>query len=140
MVLVLFFCFLFVALIKNPYKDEKKGLLFLLASAFCLVVNAVTPIIVVRTGGVPELGEPTNPRSIECEVTASIDGQVLTVQFSELTASQIVVRDSADNTVFDQVYVPAYSVQETLVSLSAGNYTLYIYAMGDWWYGQFEIE
>ena len=95
--------------------------------------------IELKSGDVPEPGEPTEPRSIT-EVTASIDGQVLTVLFSELTASQIVVKDSADNTVFNQVYVPAYSVQETLVSLSAGIYTLLIYAMDEWWYGQFEIE
>ena len=90
-------------------------------------------------GDSPGFNPEDDPRSIT-EVTASIDGQVLTVQFSELTASQIVVKDSADNTVFNQVYVPAYSVQETLTSLSAGIYTLFIYAMDEWWYGQFEIE
>lgn len=118
----------------------KKGLLFLLASAFCLVVNAVTPIIVVRTGGVPEPGEPTNPRSIECEVTASIDGQVVTVSYSELVASQIVVKSSANQIVFDQTYASAYSVQANLTSLPVGSYTIYVYVMDDWWYGDFVIE
>ena len=95
--------------------------------------------IPLRQVSVPEPGEPTNPRSIECEVTASIDSQVLTVSFSELTASQIVVKDSASLTVFNQTYSSAYSAQADLPSLLPGYYTLYIYAMGDWWYGQFEI-
>ena len=90
-------------------------------------------------GDSPGVDPEDDPRSIT-EVTASIDGQVLTVRFSELTTSQIVVKDSADNTVFYQAYVPMYSLQETLASLSIGNYILYIYAMGNWWYGQFEIE
>ena len=102
------------------------------------LLMAENNIHLVKNG--PLIDPEDDDRSIECNVTASIDGQVLTVQFSELTASQIVVKDSADNTVFDQAYVPAYSVQETLTSLSAGNYTLYIYALGYWWYGQFEIE
>lgn len=79
-------------------------------------------------------------RSETESVTASINCQVLTVLFSELTASQIVVKDSADQTVFNQTYVSAYSAQANLTSLSSGIYTLYIYAMGYWWYGQFEIE
>lgn len=79
-------------------------------------------------------------RSETESVTASIDYQVLTVLFSQLTTSQIVVKDSADLTVFNQTYASAYSAQANLTSLSSGIYTLYIYAMGYWWYGQFEIE
>ena len=96
--------------------------------------------IPLRQVSVPEPGEPTSPRSIECEVTASIDGQVITVSFSELTASQIVVKDSASLTVFNQTYSTAYSAQADLSYLVPGFYTLYIYAMGDWWYGVFELE
>ena len=79
-------------------------------------------------------------RSIECEVTASIDDQVITVSFSDLTASQIVVKNSANLAVFNQTYIPAYSAQADLTSLAPGCYTLHIYAMGYWWYGHFEIE
>lgn len=118
----------------------KKGLLLLLVSMYALFINAGSPIIIVKNGGVPSEGDQTNPRSIECEVVASIDGQVVTVSFSELTASQIVVKDSANLTVFNQTYVPAYSAQANLTSLVPGYYTLYIYAMGYWWYGHFEIE
>ena len=118
----------------------KKGLLLLLFGMYALFANAVSPVIVVRGNGTPSEGDQPDPRSIECEVTASIDSQVLTVLFSELTASQIVVKDSADLTVFNQTYASAYSAQANLTSLSSGIYTLFIYAMGYWWYGQFEIE
>ena len=107
---------------------------------YALFTNAVSPIIIVKNGGVPSEGDQTDPRSIECEVTASIDDQVVTVSFSELTASQIVVKNSANLTVFNQTYIPAYSAQADLTSLAPGSYTLHIYAMGDWWYGHFEIE
>lgn len=93
-----------------------------------------------KTGGVPSEGDQPNPRSIECELTASIDDQVITVSFSDLTASQIVVRDSANLTVYNQTFASAFSAQADLTSLTNGIYALYIYAMGYWWYGQFEIE
>lgn len=79
-------------------------------------------------------------RTAYTTVTASIDDNVVTVLFSELTTSQIVVKDSANLTVFNQTYAPAYSAQADLTSLVSGYYTLYIYEMGDWWYGHFEIE
>ena len=79
-----------------------------------------------------------DPRSVT-QVTASIDGQVVTVSFDELTASQIVVTNAANMTVFNQTYVPAYSVQANLSSLPSGSYTLHIYALGSWWYGVFNL-
>ena len=87
----------------------------------------------------PGFDPEDDPRSAT-QVTASIDDQVVTVSFSELTASQIVVKNSANLTVFNQTYIPAYSAQADLTSLAPGCYTLHIYAMGDWWYGHFEIE
>lgn len=88
----------------------------------------------------PGPGEPINPRSIESVITASIDDQVVTVLYSEMTASQIVVTDSLDMTVYDQTYAAAYSVQANLSALPSGSYTLHIFALGSWWYGYFEIE
>lgn len=118
----------------------KKGLLLCILLFSVLFSNAAVPVIVIKQGGIPSEGDEDNPRSIECEVTASIDGQVITVSFSELTASQIVVKDSASLTVFNQTYSTAYSAQADLTSIVSGHYTLYIYAMGDWWYGVFELE
>lgn len=120
-------------------KKMKKGLLLAIFSLITISASAQHNIE-LKSGSVLPPGEPTDPRSIECEVTASIDGQVITVSFSELTASQIVVKDSASLTVFNQTYSTAYSALADLSYLVPGYYTLYIYAMGDWWYGQFEIE
>lgn len=78
-------------------------------------------------------------RTENTTVTASIDDQVLTIQFSELTASQIVVKNTANLTVFNQAYASAYSAQANLSSLPSGSYTLHIYAMGSWWYGVFNL-
>lgn len=87
----------------------------------------------------PVIDPEDAPRSIESEVSASIDAQVITVSFSELTASQIVVRDSANLTVFDQTYTSAYSAQADISTLPSGSYTLHIYALGYWWYGHFNL-
>ena len=116
----------------------KKGLLLVLLSAFTFSTYAQH--IELKGSSVPEPGEPTEPRSIEFEVTASIDCQVVTVSFSELAASQIVVTDSAELTVYNQTYAPAYSAQANLFSLPSGSYTLHIYAFGMWWYGDFTLQ
>ena len=95
-----------------------------------------------------ELGiEDPNPnpfpedRSTTAPLTASLESQVLTIQFSELTSSQVVITDGLTNsTVWSNSYNPSYSVQANLASLPAGSYTLYIYAYGIWWHGTFAIE
>ena len=118
-------------------ENMKKTILFLFVALIGQLMMADNNIDLMK--GYPGPDPEDKPRSIT-EVTASIDGQVVTVLFSELTASQIVVKDSANLTVFNQTYAPAYSAQADLTSLVPGYYTLYIYAMGYWWYGQFEIE
>lgn len=115
----------------------RKTIFMILAVLFGQMVMADNNIHLVKD--TPGLDPDDEPRSIT-EVTASIDEHVITVSFSELTESQIVVTDSANQTVFNQTYVPAYSVQANLSTLTAGIYTLYIYAMGDLWYGSFAIE
>lgn len=115
----------------------RKTFFMILAVLFGQLVMADNNIHLVKD--TPGLDPDDEPRSIT-EVTASIDGQVITVSFSELTASQIVVKDSASLTVFNQTYSTAYSALADLTSLVSGYYTLYIYAMGEWWYGVFELE
>jgi len=115
----------------------RKIIFFLFAVLIGQFVMADNNIDLVKD--YPGLDPEDGPRSV-AQVTASIDGQVITVSFSELTASQIVVTDAANMTVFNQAYASAYSAQADLTSLASGYYTLYIYAMGDWWYGYFEIE
>jgi hypothetical protein len=114
----------------------KKTIIMILAVILGQLVMADNNIHLVKD--TPGLDPDDEPRSIT-EVTASIDEQVITVSFSELTASQIVVRDSANLTVFDQTYASAYSVQADLSSSTLGHYTIYIYAYGEWWYGFFSL-
>lgn len=86
-------------------------------------------------------GPYTGSRS-ESVVTASIDEQVLTVSFADVTASSIVVYDATDpdTVLFSQIYAPAYSAQADLTSLPAGEYVVEIYAFDEWWIGEFEID
>lgn len=114
----------------------KKTIILLFTVLIGQLVMAHNNIHLVRDS--PGFDPEDDPRSIT-EVTASIDGQVVTVLFSELTASQIVVTNSTNQTVFDQTYMPAYSVQANLSNLSSGSYTLCIYVFGSWWYGNFVI-
>lgn len=109
---------------------------FILSALFLLPLSVQGRDIVIEKDD-----HHTGARSVDTStITASIDDQVITVSFSDLTASQIVVRDSANLTVFNQTFASAFSAQADLTSLTNGIYTLYIYAMGYWWYGQFEIE
>ena len=87
----------------------------------------------------PGSGEPTDPRSIVNDVTASIESQVITISFNDLIASQVVVTDSNNLTVFNQTYSASYNVQANLSTLPTGDYTLRIYAYGEWWYGYFNL-
>lgn len=115
----------------------KKLLFFLATITLTAVANDDIPL---SQGSVPPGGEPTDPRSITNVVTASIDGRVVTVSFNDLTTSQIIVTDSANQTVFNQTYSASYSVQADLLSIPLGNYTIYIYAYGYCWVGVFSIE
>ena len=109
---------------------------FILSALFLLPLSVQGRDIVIEKDD-----HHTGARSVDTStITASIDDQVITVSFSDLTASQIVVKNSANLAVFNQTYIPAYSAQADLTSLAPGCYTLHIYAMGDWWYGHFEIE
>ena len=117
-------------------KANKLLFIFLATISLSAVANDDIPL---RQGTVPPEGEPTDPRSITSEVTASIESQVITVLFSELTTSQIVVSDSSNQTVYNQTYSASYSVLADLTSLPTGNYTLHIYAYGEWWYGYFNL-
>ena len=109
---------------------------FILSALFLLPLSVQGRDIVIEKDD-----HHTGARSVDTStITASIDDQVITVSFSDLTASQIVVKNSANLEVFNQTYIPAYSAQADLTSLAPGCYTLHIYAMGYWWYGHFEIE
>ena len=115
---------------------KKNIILLILAVVFTLPVFAHSQIS-LRKQSVHQTGSRT-----EQVVSASIDEQVLTVSFTDVTASSIVVYDATDpdTVLFSQNYAPAYSAQADLTSLPAGDYVVEIYAFGYWWIGYFEIE
>lgn len=87
-------------------------------------------------------GTYTGSRTIECTINASLNEQILTVSFSDITASSIIVFEESapESVLFYQVYSPAYSVQAVLTSLTPGDYVVEIYAFDEWWTGCFIIE
>lgn len=115
---------------------KKNIILLILAVVFTLPVFAHSQISLRK-----QSGHQTGSRT-EQVVSASIDEQVLTVSFTDVTASSIVVYDATDpdTVLFSQNYAPAYSAQADLISLPAGDYVVEIYAFGYWWIGYFEIE
>lgn len=113
---------------------KKNIILLILAVVFTLPVFAHSQISLRK-----QSGHQTGSRT-EQVVSASIDEQVLTVSFTDVTASSIVVYDATDTVVFSQNYAPAYSAQADLTSLPAGEYVVEIYAFDEWWTGDFEIE
>ena len=116
--------------------NKKNYLLLLIAAIVTLPVFGSQHEIQVK-----KKGTQTGSRS-EVVVNASIDQQVLTVSFTDVTASSVVVYEESDpdTVLFSQTYAPAYSVQADLTTLPAGDYVVEIYAFDEWWIGEFEIE
>lgn len=82
--------------------------------------------------------QPT-PRSLSQLPTASIDGQVLTIEFSEATASQITVISQGTQVV---VYNGSFTNNQIVVNLPAlsdGEYQLEIEQGDNLYIGEFEI-
>ena len=80
-----------------------------------------------------------DPRSLTLLPTASIDGQVLTIDFASPTIFEVSVVDASGAVV----YMGAYSAQDaviTLPNLSAGDYKLVIEDSAHLYSGEFEIE
>ena len=115
---------------------KRNYLLLLMAAIFSFPVFGAENEIQIR-----KKGTHTGSRTEEV-VSASINQQILTVSFSDVTASNIVVYEESDpeTVVFSQNYTPAYSVQAYLTSLPTGDYLVEIYAFDEWWIGEFEIE
>ena len=121
---------------KQNDMNKKNYLLLLIAAIVTLPVFGSKHEIQVRKNGTH-----TGSRS-EVVVSASIEDQVLTVSFSDATASSIVVYEESDpdTVLFSQTYAPAYSVQANLTTLPTGDYVVEIYAFDEWWIGEFEME
>ena len=118
----------------------KKVIAFLFVS--CLVcMNSVGEDIILETP--PEHGGngQGSPKSPTTQVLAALEENVLYLSFAPSSSSEVTITDSQTNTV---VYSGAFGVASTqVISLSsfpAGEYELFIYAYGQWWEGEFELE
>ena len=84
------------------------------------------------------------PRSIIIPLRVSLEGTMLTFDFSSATASQIVIMD--DNNNCQVVYSESFaSTTQIIVDLEdegigEGSYRLWLYAFGEWWEGEFIVE
>ncbi len=116
----------------------KKMLITLMGVMFAgfSLCAAPRPIHVVKK---PADGKGKEGRSLVLLPTASIDGQVLTIEFSEATASQITVISQGTQVV---VYNGSFTNNQIVVNLPAlsdGEYQLEIEQGGNLYIGDFEI-
>ena len=116
---------------------KRNFILLLLAAIITISLLAAENEITVRR----KPGPFTGSRS-ENALSASINEQVLTVSFSDITTSRIVLYEATDpdTLLFNQNYTLAYSAQADLTSLPVGEYVVEIFAFDEWWIGDFEIE
>ena len=118
---------------------NKKSLFsFIIAMLFATPLFAGDGEIFIRV----KPGTSTGSRTIIGVVTATKCEQALTLSFSDLTESSVMVYEASDpdTVLFSQTYAPAYSVQANLTTLPAGDYVVEIYAFNEWWIGEFEME
>ena len=80
-----------------------------------------------------------NQRTLEFPVSFCLENNFLNVEMYSPIISEILISNSENTVVFDQVYPASSSVQVDLSSLPSGNYYLYIYAYDTWWTGEFEL-
>ena len=72
----------------------------------------------------------------------SLNGTVLTFDYSSATASQVVIMDENNN--YQIVYSESYSTTLQVIvdledeGIGDGNYLLWLFAFGKWWEGEFE--
>ena len=83
--------------------------------------------------------EGSHGRSIE-PLAVMTDG-ILTLEYPSPTTSEVVVTSvPAGTVVYTAQFNATTQVQINLASLPAGTYHLEVYALGKWWWGEFEVE
>ena len=86
------------------------------------------------------------PTSIPLQVVplATLDGTVLTFDFSPATVSQIVIMDenNQNQVVYSESFMNSTQVVVDLEDegIGKGSYLLWLYAFGEWWEGEFILE
>ncbi len=115
----------------------KKNLILLFAAMISLQVLAEEHEITLKK----KPGNNTGSRT-EVFINASIEEQLLSIVYGDLTSSSIVIYDATNTNavVYDNNCTPAYNTQIDLENLSAGIYIIEIYAFNECWTGIFRID
>lgn len=118
----------------------RKIIAFLFVS--CLVcMNSFGEDIILETP--PEHGGngQGSPKSPIEQVLASLEENVLYLSFTPSSSSEVTITDSqTDTVVYSNTFGVATGQVIPLTTFPAGEYELSIYAYGQWWEGEFEIE
>lgn len=114
----------------------KKNLILLFAAMISLQVLAEEHEITLKK----KPGNNTGSRT-EVFINASIEEQLLSIVFGDLTSSSIIIYDATDiSPILYNNCTPEYNLQIDLRSLSVGIYIIEIYAFNEWWTGTFRID
>ncbi|MBP5323794.1 MAG: DUF3244 domain-containing protein [Bacteroidaceae bacterium] len=82
-------------------------------------------------------------RTFVSDIVTTLDVAELTIGFSSVTSSQVLIIDQNTNqTVYSDSFASTTQVIIDLEDegIGEGSYLLRIYAFGKWWWGEFEIE
>ena len=108
---------------------------FMLAALLCCTLSGFAEKTPIK---LEEKGQP-HGRSLVQFLTASIDGQVLTISFESSNSFKVSVMDASGAVVYTNVY-SAQGAVITLPNLPAGDYTLEIEDSAHLYSGEFVIE
>lgn len=112
---------------------------FLLFFCFATLSASAYTSVELRKSSQGYDGKAELERSTDNSVEASLDDNILTLNFSSESCSYYVVYDSSSSTIICSGSFPADTeVSFTLPStLPSGTYVLSVYAFGCWWTGEF---
>ncbi len=70
-----------------------------------------------------------------------LEGNLLYLSFAPSASSEVIITDSqTDTVVYSNTFGVAAGQVIPLTTFPAGEYELSIFAFGQWWEGEFEIE
>lgn len=114
----------------------------LLLSAGCMWAQTPKDIPLTMLPG-DSIPKPKSPIQSPLPL-AELDGKELTISFSSMTASQVVIMDENNNyqVVYSESFVSTTQVFINLEDdgIGEGHYLLWLFAFGEWWKGEFIIE
>lgn len=116
------------------------GILLLTAGSMWAQTPKDIPLTMLPSDSIPK---PKSPIQSPLPL-AELGGNELIIAFSSMTASQVVIMNESINC--QVVYSESFpSTTQVIVDLEdegigEGRYLLWLFAFGQWWEGEFEIE